>query len=71
MTTAIVNPPPWRQFDVEAHIWALFLMWGRAPRKTEPDETGAYDLSEIGEVRLQDQRLKRDTPYSICRGIRE
>ncbi len=51
-----------------AAYWFLFL---RAPRKSEPESDGSYSLGNISSARLQDQRLQRETPYSICRGVRE
>ena len=65
MTTAIVNPPPSRQFDPEARILALFLMYARTPRRAAPDADGMYDLSEIGADR--EKQWTRLTPYSIAR----
>ena len=68
--TAIVKYPP-RKFDPEVHVLAMFLMFARAPRTPGPDENGVFGLGEIGKVRLVDQRLERETPYSVCTGIRE
>jgi hypothetical protein len=70
VTTVIVNPPHSREFDPEAYMLLMFLMYARAPRTPDPDENGVFGLGEIGEVRLQDQRLERETPYSVCTGIR-
>jgi hypothetical protein len=67
--TAIVKYPP-RKFDQDAFLWAMFLLFTRTPRTPGPDENGVFGLGEIGEVRLQDQRLERETPYSVCTGIR-
>jgi hypothetical protein len=67
--TAIVKYSP-RKFDPEAYMLLMFLMYARAPRKAAPDENGVFGLGEIGEVRLHDQRLERETPYSVCTGIR-
>jgi hypothetical protein len=63
MTTAIVNPPPSRQFDPEARMLALFLMYARAPRKAAPDEAGFYSLGEVG--RAPEKTWTKATPYSI------
>jgi hypothetical protein len=52
-------------------VWAYWILFLLAPDKAEPDVDGFYDLDEITEPRLTDQRLQRDMPYSICRGIRE
>lgn len=51
-------------------ITAYWLLFCSRPRNPEPDETGAYFIGDVGEARLQDQRLNRETPYSICKGIR-
>jgi hypothetical protein len=72
MTLAIVpvkrnTPPP----DLDSHILAMFLLWARAPRKAEPEIDGSFSLGEIGQDAFPDQRLLRDTPYSVCKGIRE
>ena len=60
------NPP-----DHKAFLTAMFLMFARAPRNPNPDLDGSFSLGEIGQDAFEDQRLLRDTPYSICRGIRE
>jgi hypothetical protein len=60
------QPPP----DLDAHVLAMFLLWAKAPRKAEPELDGSFSLGEIGQDALPDQRLLRDTPYSVCRGIR-
>jgi hypothetical protein len=59
-----------KRFDVDAQILVYWLMYARTPKKAEPDADGMYDLSEIGEVRMPDQKVLRDTPYSICEGRR-
>ena len=49
-----------------AAMWLLFL---RCPgQKTAAGQV--VDLGEIGSVRLNDQRFNRETPYSVCTGIR-
>jgi hypothetical protein len=60
------NPKP----DPDALIYAYWLMFCRAPAKPNPDATGAYWLGEVGQDAFEDQRLLRDTPYSVCKGIR-
>ena len=72
MTLAIVpaaksQKPP----DYDSFLTAMFLMFARAPRNPNPDIDGSFNLGEIGQDAFPDQRLLRDTPYSICRGIRE
>lgn len=56
--------------DLDAHILAMFLLWAKCPRNPNPDADGSFSLGEIGQDGLPDQRLLRDTPYSICRGKR-
>jgi hypothetical protein len=64
MTTAIVTyQAPSRQFDPEARILALFLMYARTPRRAAPDADGMYDLSEIGCA--PEKTWTKATPYSI------
>ena len=65
--TAIIKPP---RFDVDKHILAMWLLYGSRPRNPEPEPDGSYYIGDVGEARLQEQRLLRDTPYSPCRGIR-
>jgi len=59
------------QPDFETHILAMFLLYASRPRKAEPDESGSYFIGDVGNARLNDQRLSRETPYSICKGIRK
>jgi hypothetical protein len=73
--TAIVKARPVlttipRSFDVDAHILAMWLLYGSRPRNAEPDETGAYYIGNVEEPGLQHQHMERETPYSVCRGIR-
>ncbi len=65
--TAIIKP---QKLLDDQHILAMWLLYGSRPRNPEPDETGAYFIGEVGEARLQDQRIERDTPFSVCKGIR-
>jgi hypothetical protein len=65
---SIIKLPRPANFD--AFLLAMWLMYCRAPgRKTAPGEP--VDLGEVGSVRLKDQCFDRDTPYSVCRGIRD
>ncbi len=71
MTFAIVpikqSTPPTDPYEI--FLAAMLLMYMRAPaRKTAPGEV--VDLGEIGQDAFPDQRLLRDTPYSVCKGIR-
>ena len=54
----------------DAAVLAYWLMFLRAPAKPNPNPDGSYWLGEAGQDALPDQRLLRDTPYSVCRGIR-
>jgi hypothetical protein len=49
-------------------MWILFLL---QPSNPSPDVDGAFDLGTINDARMEHQRLLRDTPYSVCKGIRE
>jgi hypothetical protein len=69
MNSIITRQPEHSNFD--AFVWAMFLLWARCPRKSDPESDGSYWLGEIGNTRLQDQRMERETPYSVCKGIRE
>jgi hypothetical protein len=48
-------------------MWLLFLLQSSKP---EPDVDGAYDLGTINDPRMEHQRLQRETPYSVCKGLR-
>lgn len=54
----------------KAFLLRIFLLWLSRPSQREPDEDGSYFIGCIEDPRLQDQRLKRETPYSVCQGIR-
>ena len=68
ISSAIMRSDARKNF--EQFVLAMYLLYLRAPSDPEPNPDGSFDLGEIGDVRLNDQRLLRDTPYSICRGIR-
>ena len=57
--------------NFDAFVWAMFLLWASRPRNVEPEPDGSYFIGDVGEARLNDQRLQRETPYSICKGRRE
>jgi hypothetical protein len=57
--------------DFDRFMLGMFLLYATRPRKAEPDESGSYFIGDVGTARLNDQRLSRETPYSICRGIRK
>ena len=70
MTTAALikrlEPQPDCDREHVDRMWELFL---RCNATRNPD--GAFIIvDEIGETRLENQRLHRDTPYSICKGRR-
>jgi hypothetical protein len=53
----------------DEHVAAMWLMFLRAPAK--PTASGeVVDLGEIGAVKLEDQRIDRDGPYSPASGLR-
>jgi hypothetical protein len=57
-----------RDFDAFVYgMWILFLLQSSNP---EPDIDGKFDLGQIDSPRMEHQRLQRETPYSICKGIR-
>jgi hypothetical protein len=62
---------PKRQFDVNAFLWGMFLLYVSRPGKQQPEPDGSYFIGDVAEARLQDQRLGRETPYSICSGLRQ
>jgi len=66
--SVIVKTPPG---NLDAFLLAMWLLYCRTPWKPECESDGSYWLGEIGNSRLQDQRMERDNPYSICKGIRE
>jgi hypothetical protein len=55
------------QPDVDAFLFAMYLMYCRAPSKRGPDVDGKFLLNEIGAV--PEQSWFRDTPYSIARRV--
>ena len=69
-STSIERAQSNQDFYAEAHIAAMFFLWASRPRNAEPDECGAYFIGVIEEPRIVDQRFNRDTPYSICKGVR-
>jgi hypothetical protein len=51
--------------DIDALIYAYYLMFARAPRTPDPDPEGFYSLGEIGQNGEKD--WERLTPYSLAR----
>jgi hypothetical protein len=68
---AIVKYEPKRESDVNAFLWGMYLLYASRPGKRQPELDGSYFIGDVGETRLQDQRLRRETPYSICGGLRQ
>ncbi len=66
MTLAIKRVDPYAG-SRDAFLWAMWIIFCRAPKKAEPDSDGVYDLLEIGEVR--DKTWARATPYSLAQRI--
>jgi hypothetical protein len=48
-------------------MWLLFLLQSSKP---EPDIDGKFDLGTVDNPGMEYQRLNRETPYSVCKGIR-
>jgi hypothetical protein len=57
------NPPP----DVDAHIFAMWLLYCFAPSKPTPDVDGCYDLGSIGSD--VEKNWTKATPYSLAQRI--
>lgn len=62
VSTAIIKYE--RQPDIDAFLWAMWLMYCRAPRKATPDLDGHFDLGEIGAD--DEKNWERLTPYSLA-----
>jgi len=56
--------------DFDSFVYAMWILFLLQSSKLEPDFDGMYDLGTIESPRMEHQRLQRETPYSICRGIR-
>jgi len=69
MNSIIRREPEHSDFD--GFVWAMFLLWASRPGKQSSELDGSYFIGTIDEPRLNDQRLQRDMPYSICKGLRE
>lgn len=67
MTLATIKRMDPNAGSEDAFLWAMWLMFCRAPKKAEPDSDGVYDLLEIGEVR--DKTWAKATPYSLAQRI--
>jgi hypothetical protein len=63
-----VKYAPKAEFDAFIYaMWLLFLLQSSNP---EPDIDGKFDLGTIDNPRMQHQRLNRESPYSLCTGVR-
>jgi len=54
-----------RNFNADAFLVAMMLMYARCPRKAEPEIDGSFHLGEIGSA--PEKSWTRLTPYSIAR----
>jgi len=68
---AIIKRQPDPHSDFERFVFAMFLLYVTRPGKQDSEPDGSFFIGEVGEARLHDQRLQRETPYSICTGIRD
>ncbi len=48
--------------NLDAFVWALFLLYASRPSDAEPDETGRYFIGDCGNV--LERTFKRWCPYS-------
>jgi len=64
----LVKHTPKPGFD--ASVWSMWILFLRCPNNPNPDIDGMYDLGEIDCPKMEHQRLLRETPYSVCKGIR-
>jgi hypothetical protein len=53
-----------RPADFDAFVLAMWLLFVRAPSKSEIDADGSFDLLEIGAAR--EKEWTRLTPYSLA-----
>jgi hypothetical protein len=52
------------------HVEAMWLLYGKCSGRAEPDVDGHFDLGELGEVKLEHQRIDRWNPYATAKGAR-
>jgi hypothetical protein len=60
----IQRVPPKPKWDY-AFVWAMWLIYCRAPSKPNADLDGCFDLGEIGDA--PEKSWTRVTPYSTAR----
>lgn len=51
--------------DVNAFIWAMYLLWASRPSKPEPELDGSYFIGDAGET--PQKNWERPTPYSLAK----
>jgi len=68
---ALMKTPRPAQPDFDSFVWGMYLLWASRPSKRNSEPDGSYFIGEITQPRLQDQRINRETPYSVCMGIRD
>lgn len=56
--------------NFDAFVWSMWLLFMSRPRNVEPEPDGSYFIGDVGETPMKYQRLERETPYSVCKGIR-
>jgi hypothetical protein len=56
--------------DFDSFVLGMWILFVLQSSKLEPDLDGMYDLGTIEFPRIEHQRLQRETPYSVYKGIR-
>ena len=46
------------------YVFSMYLMYATRPAKSAPDETGAFDIGEVGDS--PDRTFDRWSPYSLA-----
>jgi hypothetical protein len=49
--------------DVDAFLWAMFLLWASRPTKQNSEPDGSYFIGDVGGAR--EKNWERLTPYSL------
>ena len=68
---AKIEPKFHTEDDFDRFVLGMFLLYATRPRKQDSEPDGSFFIGEVGDARLENQRLSRGTPYSICKGIRK
>jgi hypothetical protein len=55
--------------DIDAFLFAMMLMYARAPRKAEAEFDGSFFLGEVGETK-SDRGVERWCPYATATGLK-